>query len=153
SFETALALADGTAKVAYMDNPKAPELVFSAKFACRECGYSLSELEPRLFSFNNPVGACTGCDGLGVKQYFDPSRVVVHPHLSLRGGAIRGWDRRNAYYFQMIRSLADHCKFDIDTPFEDLPEKTRKIVLYGAGDTKIKFKYFSERGGTTSREH
>lgn len=153
SFETALALADGTAKVAYMDDPKAAELVFSAKFACRECGYSLSELEPRLFSFNNPVGACTGCDGLGVKQYFDPSRVVVHPHLSLAGGAIRGWDRRNAYYFQMIRSLADHFKFDIDTPFEDLPEKLRKIVLYGAGDTKVKFKYFSERGGTTSREH
>lgn len=153
SFETALALADGTAKVAYMDDPKAAELVFSAKFACRECGYSLSELEPRLFSFNNPVGACTGCDGLGVKQYFDPSRVVVHPHLSLAGGAIRGWDRRNAYYFQMIRSLADHFKFDIDTPFEDLPEKTRKIVLYGAGDTKIRFRYFSERGGTTSREH
>lgn len=153
SFETALALADGTAKVAYMDNPKAPELVFSAKFACRECGYSLSELEPRLFSFNNPVGACSGCDGLGVKQYFDPSRVVGHPHLSLAGGAVRGWDRRNAYYFQMIRSLADHFKFDIDTPFEDLPEKIRRIVLNGAGDTKVKFKYFSERGGTTSREH
>jgi len=153
SFETALALADGTAKVASMDNKKTPELVFSAKFACPECGYSLSELEPRLFSFNNPVGACTGCDGLGVKQFFDPSRVVAHPHLSLAGGAIRGWDRRNAYYFQMIRSLAEHFKFDIDQPYEELPEKTRKTILYGSGDAKVKFTYFSERGGTTTREH
>ncbi|HEX7046408.1 MAG TPA: excinuclease ABC subunit UvrA [Gammaproteobacteria bacterium] len=157
SFETALALADGTAKIAPLEQDKktknSAEIVFSAKFACPECGYSLSELEPRLFSFNNPVGACTGCDGLGVKQFFDASRVVGHPHLSLAGGAIRGWDRRNAYYFQMIKSLADHYKFDIETPFEDLPEKIRKIVLYGSGETKIKFRYFNERGTNTQREH
>ncbi|HEX7030687.1 MAG TPA: excinuclease ABC subunit UvrA [Gammaproteobacteria bacterium] len=152
SFETALALADGTAKIAPMEG-KGAEIVFSAKFACPECGYSLSELEPRLFSFNNPVGACTGCDGLGVKQFFDASRVVVHPHLSLAGGAIRGWDRRNAYYFQMIKSLADHYRFDIETPFEELPEKIREIVLYGSGGTKIKFRYFSERGTSVQREH
>lgn len=157
SFETALALADGTAVIAPMDDDdkksSGAEIVFSAKFACPACGYSLSELEPRLFSFNNPVGACTTCDGLGVKQFFDAARVVVHPHLSLAGGAIRGWDRRNAYYFQMIRSLAAHYKFDIDEPFEDLPEKTRAIILYGSGETKIKFKYFSERGTTIAREH
>ncbi|HEX6929471.1 MAG TPA: excinuclease ABC subunit UvrA, partial [Gammaproteobacteria bacterium] len=153
SFETALALADGTAKIVPMEGEKGAEIVFSAKFACPECGYSLSELEPRLFSFNNPVGACTVCDGLGVKQFFDASRVVVHPHLSLAGGAIRGWDRRNAYYFQMIRSLADHYGFDIETPFEDLPEKIRKIILHGSGETKIKFRYFNERGTSMQREH
>ncbi|HEX6929934.1 MAG TPA: excinuclease ABC subunit UvrA, partial [Gammaproteobacteria bacterium] len=157
SFETALALADGTAKVAPMSDDekfgKGAEIVFSAKFACRACGYSLSELEPRLFSFNNPVGACSGCDGLGVKQFFDPARVVAHPHLSLAGGAIRGWDRRNAYYFQMIRSLAAHYKFDIETPFDELPEKTRDVILRGSGDKQIKFRYFNERGGNTVREH
>ncbi len=153
SFETALALADGTAKIAPMEGEKGAEIVFSAKFACPACGYSLPELEPRLFSFNNPVGACTGCDGLGVKQFFDPARVVAHPHLSLAGGAIRGWDRRNAYYFQMIRSLASHYKFNIDKPFEDLPEKTRDVVLHGSGDTKIKFRYFNDRGTTMTREH
>ncbi|HEX6927954.1 MAG TPA: excinuclease ABC subunit UvrA [Gammaproteobacteria bacterium] len=157
SFETALALADGTAKIAPLDDDnkrgKGAEIIFSAKFACPQCGYSLSELEPRLFSFNNPVGACTGCDGLGVKQFFDASRIVVHPHLSLAGGAIRGWDRRNAYYFQMIRSLADHYKFDIETPFEDLPEKIRAIILHGSGETKIKFRYFNERGTSMQREH
>jgi excinuclease ABC subunit A len=153
SFETALSLTDGIAVVAPMEKNGGAELVFSAKFACAQCGYSLSELEPRLFSFNNPVGACETCDGLGVRQHFDESRVVVHPHLSLAGGAVRGWDRRNAYYFQMIRSLADHYGFDIDTPFEELSGKIRKVVLWGSGEDKIEFQYFSERGGTTTRKH
>ena len=156
SFETALSLTDGIAVVAPLDDDSKgnnAEVVFSAKFACKECGYSLSELEPRLFSFNNPVGACESCDGLGVRQHFDEDRVVVHPHLSLAGGAVRGWDRRNAYYFQMIRSLAEHFGFDIDTPYEDLPEKIRKTVLWGSGEEKIEFHYFNERGGTSSRKH
>ncbi|HLU61737.1 MAG TPA: excinuclease ABC subunit UvrA [Gammaproteobacteria bacterium] len=151
SFETALALADGTARVAPMEGD-GEEMVFSSKFACPVCGYSLPELEPRLFSFNNPVGACPSCDGLGVKQFFDPERVVTNPHLSLAGGAVRGWDRRNAYYFQMIRSLAEAYRFDVETPFEELPEKVRHAVLFGSGDRKIKFRYESERGSTV-REH
>ncbi|HET7394825.1 MAG TPA: excinuclease ABC subunit UvrA [Gammaproteobacteria bacterium] len=153
SFETALRLADGIAHVAFMDEPKREELVFSAKFACPVCGYSISELEPRLFSFNNPVGACPTCDGLGVKQFFDPARVVAHPHLSLAGGAVRGWDRRNHYYFQLIQSLAKHYKFDIETPFDRLPEKIRNIILRGSGKEVIAFTYVNERGGRTSRRH
>jgi excinuclease ABC subunit A len=153
SFETALRLADGIAHVAFMDEPKREELVFSAKFACPVCGYSISELEPRLFSFNNPVGACPTCDGLGVKQFFDPARVVAHPHLSLAGGAVRGWDRRNNYYFQLIQSLAKHYKFDIETPFDRLPEKIRNIILRGSGKEVIAFTYVNERGGRTSRRH
>ncbi|MGD8690357.1 MAG: excinuclease ABC subunit UvrA, partial [Gammaproteobacteria bacterium] len=153
SFETALRLADGTARVAFMDEPKREEMVFSARFACPQCGYSLSELEPRLFSFNNPVGACTSCDGLGVKQFFDPERVVAHPHLSLAGGAVRGWDRRNAYYFQLIQSLAEHYGFDIDTPFDQLPKKVREVILQGSGREAITFHYFNERGGQSSRKH
>ena len=153
SFETALALADGLARVAFMDEPQRPELVFSAKFACPLCGYSLGEPEPRLFSFNNPVGACPSCDGLGVKQFFDPARVVANPHLSLAGGAVRGWDRRNTHYFQLIRSLADHYGFDIDQPFEELPARAREILLYGSGDEIIEFRYYNERGGLTKRAH
>ncbi|HET7922571.1 MAG TPA: excinuclease ABC subunit UvrA [Gammaproteobacteria bacterium] len=153
SFETALRLADGAARVAFMDEPRREELVFSAKFACPVCGYSISELEPRLFSFNNPVGACPSCDGLGLKQFFDPARVVTHPQLSLAGGAVRGWDRRNHYYFQLIQSLARHYKFNIETPFEGLPEKIRKIVLYGSGRESILFSYVNERGGRSSRRH
>ncbi len=153
SFETALRLADGIAHVAYMDEPKKPEITFSAKFACPVCGYSLAELEPRLFSFNNPVGACPGCDGLGVRQFFDPARVVTQPHLSLAGGAVRGWDRRNAYYFQLIQSLARHYKFDIETPFEDLPEKVRKLILHGSGNESIPFTYTNERGSRSTRRH
>jgi excinuclease ABC subunit A len=157
SFETALRLADGLARVAFMDGPPdgygREELVFSAKFACPTCGYSLSELEPRLFSFNNPAGACPTCDGLGVKQYFDPQRVVAHPHLSLAGGAVRGWDQRNAYYFQLISSLADHYGFEVDTPFDELPEKIRKIILYGSGRETIEFQYVTERSGFTIRRH
>jgi excinuclease ABC subunit A len=153
SFETALRLADGVASVAWMDEPERDPLLFSAKFACPECGWSLSELEPRLFSFNNPVGACPQCDGLGVEQFFDPDRVVTHPELSLASGAVRGWDRRNAYYLQMISSLADHYGFDVETPFQDLPERARRIVLYGSGQEEVEFRYFSERGGITTRTH
>ena len=124
SFETALRLADGVARVAHMEDRYAEELIFSDRFACNICGYSLTELEPRLFSFNAPSGACPGCDGLGVKQFFDPDRVIVNSDLSLAGGAIRGWDRKTTYYFQMIQSLAAHYKFDIETPFSELPKKT-----------------------------
>ena len=151
SFETALRLADGLARVVSMDNGR--EITFSAKFACPQCGYSLTELEPRLFSFNNPVGACPGCDGLGVKQSFDPRRVVAYPHLSLAGGAVRGWDRRNAYYFQLISSLADHYEFDIETPFEELAENIRDIILYGSGEEVIEFRYLNERSGIQRRSH
>jgi excinuclease ABC subunit A len=146
SFETALRIADGVAKVAFMDDTDTGELVFSDRFACNICGYSLTELEPRLFSFNNPSGACQACDGLGVKQFFDPDRVVVNPELSLAGGAIRGWDRKTTYYFQMIQSLASHYKFDIEVPFRELPENLQKVVLYGSGKEKIEFHYANSRG-------
>ncbi len=153
SFETALRLADGIARVAFMEEPGHDELVFSAKFACPLCGYSLAELEPRLFSFNNPVGACPTCDGLGMRQFFDPVRIVAHPHLTLAGGAVRGWDRRNAWYFQLLQSLARHYQFDIETPFDALPEKIRKLILYGSGNEVIQFRYANERGGNVSRRH
>ena len=153
SFETALKLADGVAKVAWMDEPDTAELIFSDKFACNICGYSLTELEPRLFSFNNPSGACPTCDGLGVKQFFDPDRVVVNPSLSLAGGAIRGWDRRTTYYYQMIQSLAAHYDFDIEAPFESLPKKLKKIILYGSGTTKIEFQYANSRGLEIKKKH
>ncbi len=152
SFETALRLADGVARVVAIDGDE-PELVFSDRYACRECGYSLSELEPRLFSFNNPHGACPDCDGLGVKQFFDPSRVVVNPELSLAGGAIRGWDRRTTYYFQMIGNLAEHYDFDIETPFGELPERVREVILYGSGEEPIEFSYTSSRGASVSQRH
>jgi len=153
SFETALKLADGIAVVAYMDAPEQVGLVFSSKFACPICGYSLSELEPRLFSFNNPIGACPTCDGLGVRQFFDPARVVGHPELSLAGGAVRGWDRRNSYYFQLIRSLAAHYGFDIEAPYASLDDKTKHAILYGSGKQRIEFNYADERGRTTTRRH
>ncbi|MBI3772559.1 MAG: excinuclease ABC subunit UvrA [Gammaproteobacteria bacterium] len=146
SFETALRLSDGLARIAFMDDETKSELVFSAKFACPHCGYSLAELEPRLFSFNNPAGACPTCDGLGMKQFFDPARVVHHPELSLAAGAIRGWDRRNAYYFQLLTSLADHYGFDVDTPFEQLTDEARGVLLQGTGDELIEFTFFNERG-------
>ena len=136
-----------------MDDADATEITFSSKFACPQCGYSLSELEPRLFSFNNPVGACPGCDGLGVQQSFDPRRVVAHPHLSLAGGAVRGWDRRNAYYFQLISSLADHYGFDIETPFEELPQELQQLILYGSGKQVIEFRYLTERNGIKVKRH
>jgi excinuclease ABC subunit A len=151
SFETTLRLSDGLARLVSMDDDS--ELTFSSKFACPVCGYSLSELEPRLFSFNNPVGACPECDGLGSQQSFDPRRVVANPHLSLAGGAVRGWDRRNAYYFQLISSLADHYGFDIETPWEELDEATREIVLYGSGKRVIEFRYLNERHGIQVRRH
>ena len=153
SFETALKLADGSATVAFMDEPEREPLVFSDRFACPVCGYSIPQLEPRLFSFNNPAGACASCDGLGVQQFFDPDRVVAHPHLSLAGGAVRGWDRRNAYYFQLIRSLAGHYDFDVETPWQKLPARIRKILLYGSGDEVIEFSYFNGRGGMSKRKH
>ena len=153
SFETTLALADGVAQVGFMDEPEREPLVFSGKFACPVCGYGIPELEPRLFSFNSPVGACADCDGLGVQRFFDPRRVVRHPHLSLAGGAVRGWDRNNTYYFQMIRSLAGHYGFDIETPFEELPERIRDIVLHGSRGQRIDFRYVNERGGERQWRH
>jgi excinuclease ABC subunit A len=153
SFETALRLSDGVARVAFMDEPKKDELVFSDKFACTVCGYSLAELEPRLFSFNNPAGACPTCSGLGVQQFFDPDRVVHHANLSLAGGAIRGWDRRNAYYFALMQSLSKHYKFDVEEPWQDLPAKHQKVVLYGSGEEKIDFRYVDAKGGTIRRSH
>jgi len=146
SFETALGLSDGLARVARIDASDQEELLFSASFACPECGYSILDLEPRLFSFNNPAGACPTCDGLGVEQFFDPAKVVSHLPLSLAGGAVRGWDRRNAYYFQLIRALGGHYGFDVETPWQALPEQARKLVLYGSGREKIKFTLPHERG-------
>ena len=153
SFETALRLSDGVAKVCFIDNPAKEEIIFSARFACNYCGYSLNELEPRLFSFNNPVGACPDCDGLGITQFFDPDRVVQHSELSLPGGAIRGWDRRNAYYFQLIKSLAKHFKFDIDTPFKKLSQEIQDVILYGSDNKEIEFEYLNERHGSIKRRH
>jgi excinuclease ABC subunit A len=154
SFETALNLSGGLARVTPMEQESTlEEIVFSANFACPRCGYSLQELEPRLFSFNNPVGACPTCDGLGIEQFFDPDRVVAHPHLSLAAGAVRGWDRRNAYYFQLIRSLGKHYGFDVETHWEELPKEIRKIILYGSGRESIKFTYYNDRGRSTSNTH
>jgi len=158
SLETAITLSDGLALLApFEDQPDAEdepvgEKLFSARFSCVYCDYSLQELEPRMFSFNNPNGACPRCDGLGISQFFDPERVVSNPHLSLAGGAVRGWDRRNAYYFQIINALAAHYHFDVDQPFEKLPKKIRDIVLYGSGEEVIEFHYFGEKG-TQKRKH
>jgi excinuclease ABC subunit A len=151
SFETALRHADGRAIAYEMESEK--EHLFSARFACPACSYSLQELEPRIFSFNNPMGACPTCDGLGVIQFFDPKRIVAHPELSLAAGAIRGWDKRNQFYFQMLGSLAAHYAFDIETPFKQLPEKLQQIVLYGSGREELPFNYLNERGKLTVREH
>ena len=153
SFETALKLGDGMAQVMSLDQPESAPLLFSSKYSCPVCDYSLPELEPRLFSFNSPVGACPTCDGLGVAQFFDPSRVVVHPELSLAAGAVRGWDRRNAYYFQLIASLAKHYGFDTDATWQSLPEKVQQAVLYGSGEEVITFTYLTESGGRTQRKH
>jgi excinuclease ABC subunit A len=153
SFETGLRLSEGVARVAFMGEAPREELVFSDKFACTVCGYSLAELEPRLFSFNNPAGACSTCSGLGVQQFFDPARVVHHAHSSLADGAIRGWDRRNVYFFQLIQSLAKTYKFDLEVPWQELPAKQQKVVLYGSGEQKIDFKYVDGKGNTSKRSH
>lgn len=151
SFETALRHGNERALAVEMDNGQ--EHWFSARFACPVCSYSLQELEPRLFSFNNPVGACPSCDGLGSLDYFDPERVVMHPDLSLSGGAIKGWDKRNTFYFQMIQSLSQHYDFDVDTPFNQLSDKVKEIILYGSGKEEIEFTYLSERGTRFTRSH
>ncbi|MEP1448682.1 MAG: excinuclease ABC subunit UvrA [Paraglaciecola sp.] len=153
SFETALNLSGGTATVAFMDEPDKAELVFSSNFACPHCGYSMAELEPRLFSFNNPAGACQSCDGLGTRQFFDPHRIIANEEISLSGGAIRGWDKRSYYYFQMLQAVADHYKFDLAVPFSELDEKAKDIVLYGSKGTSLKFKYINDRGDIMERKH
>ncbi len=157
SLETAVRLADGLVCVAPMGQDGAEdeidELVFSTRFACTECGYSLSELEPRLFSFNNPVGACARCDGLGVMQFFDADKIIQDRSLSLADGAIRGWDRRNAYYFQLLKSLAKHYRFNIDTPYSELDERVQQVVLHGSGAEKISFEYLHSKRGVVRRSH
>ncbi len=152
SFETTLELSGGIAVVAPMDGD-GEEIIFSANFACPQCGYSMQELEPRLFSFNNPAGACGTCDGLGVQQYFDPNRVIQDDSLSLAQGAIRGWDQKNYYYFQMLTSLADHYGFDLHAPFNSLPKKTQDVILKGSGRTEIEFKYINDRGDIRVKRH
>ncbi|ABL98724.1 excinuclease ABC subunit UvrA [Shewanella amazonensis] len=153
SFETTLELSGGIAVVASMEEGAAEEMIFSANFACPHCGYSMAELEPRIFSFNNPAGACQTCDGLGVQQFFDPERVIVSGELSLAGGAVRGWDRRNFYYFQMLKSLAEHYEFDVEAPFSELTAKVQKIVLYGSGKEEVAFRYVNDRGDVVVRKH
>jgi excinuclease ABC subunit A len=152
SIETALHLSGGIARISFMDETARPELVFSARFACPHCGYSLPELEPRLFSFNNPVGACPGCDGLGVIEFFDPERVVRDAELSLAAGAVRGWDSRNTYYLQMLKALSGHYGFDIDMPYAQLPEATRQVILYGSGEEEIEFRWPGE-GAKSAKRH
>jgi excinuclease ABC subunit A len=151
SFETALRLADGKAMIVDMDT--GVDTIFSSKFACPICSYSLQELEPRLFSFNNPMGACPSCDGLGHISFFDPKRIVAHPDLSLASGAIKGWDRRNQFYFKLLQTLAKHAGFDIEKPFENLPKKAQDLILMGSGDTNIAFEYLNERGKLSVRQH
>ncbi|RXK32807.1 excinuclease ABC subunit A [Arsenophonus endosymbiont of Bemisia tabaci Asia II 3] len=153
SFEATLELSGGTAVITDMDDNQSTELVFSANFTCPVCGYSMSELEPRLFSFNNPAGACSSCNGLGVQQFFDPERVIQNEEISLAGGAIRGWDRRNFYYFQMLQSLAKHYKFDVEATFSSLEPSIKQMILYGSGKEAIEFKYQNDRGDVTVRCH
>ncbi|MGN6729843.1 MAG: excinuclease ABC subunit UvrA [Rhodanobacteraceae bacterium] len=153
SFETALRLGEGLAIIVDMDDGSAPEQLFSSRYSCPLCDYSLPELEPRLFSFNSPVGACPACDGLGVTQFFDPARVVAHPERSFGEGAVRGWDRRNPHFFQMIRSLARHYKFDVETPWRELPKKTCEAILFGSGEEKIEFRYLGEGRSGFVRKH
>ncbi|MEP4487047.1 MAG: excinuclease ABC subunit UvrA [Halioglobus sp.] len=152
SFETALGLTDGLASISSMDGDD-KDISFSARFACPECGHSIDELEPRLFSFNNPAGACSSCDGLGVKQYFDAERIILYPESSLAEGAIRGWDRRNVYYFHMLNSLAEHYGFDIDKPYCKLSKKHQQVILHGSGKEDIAFAYVNDRGDVFQRTH
>ncbi|MEO8747061.1 MAG: excinuclease ABC subunit UvrA, partial [Rhodanobacter sp.] len=153
SLETALRIGDGLVVVADMNDTAAPPQLLSSRFSCPICDYSLPELEPRLFSFNSPVGACPDCDGLGVKEVFDPSRVVAHPQLPLSGGAVRGWDRRNPHYYRMLLSLGKHYGFDADARWSDLPKEVQSAILHGSGKQKIAFRYLTERGGEVTREH
>ncbi|RUR29150.1 excinuclease ABC subunit UvrA [Vreelandella nanhaiensis] len=152
SFETALNLADGTAMIHFMDGEQ-EDMAFSSRFACPVCGYSLSELEPRMFSFNNPAGACPTCDGLGIQQYFDPEKLISHPELSLAEGVIKGWDRRNIYYFTQLQALAKHYGFELETPWKELPRHEQEIILNGSGSEKIPFAYVGDRGRKVTREH
>ncbi|ATH80560.1 excinuclease ABC subunit UvrA [Pseudomonas sp. KHPS1] len=152
SFETALGLADGIALIAPMDDEEGEEIIFSARFACPHCGHSISELEPKLFSFNNPAGACPTCDGLGVKQFFDAKRLV-NGELTLAEGAIRGWDRRNVYYFQMLGSLSNHYGFSLEQPFDELAAEHQKVILFGSGTQSVDFKYLNDRGDIVKRSH
>ena len=153
SFETALRLSGGLARLAFLEAPEREELIFSSRHACPVCGYSVPSLEPKLFSFNNPSGACPSCDGLGVQEFFDPARVVLHPHLSLAGGAVRGWDRRNDHYFQLIQSLARHYGFDIETPWTELAPHVQHVLLNGSGEEAIEFSYKGEAGRKTRKRH
>ena len=153
SFETALALGDARVKVAWLDEPEHAEILFSSRFACPVCSHAIGELEPRIFSFNNPAGACDACDGLGVETFFDPTKVVTDASLSLPGGALRGWDRRNAYYFQMIQALGRHYGFELDLPFAELPERVRDVILYGSGSEPIEFGYADEKKAGRTRSH
>jgi excinuclease ABC subunit A len=153
SFETAIELGNGIAEVVFPDNPALAPLLFSSRHACPECGFSVPPLEPRMFSFNNPAGACPTCDGLGFQEFFDPERVVVHPHLSLAGGAVRGWDRRNAHYFQLLQSLERHYHFDLEMPWSELPESVQRLLLYGSGEEQIEFRYREAAGRSTRKRH
>jgi len=152
SFETALNLTNGLVLIANMDDASDVEITFSARFACPECGYAVDTLEPKMFSFNNPAGACSSCDGLGIKTFFDPNRLVKG-HLALSEGAIRGWDKRNFYYFQLLKALSAHYKFDLDCPFQDLPNDVKQVLLNGSGDEKIKFGYLNDKGDAVYRSH
>ena len=152
SFETAIRLSQGVVRVVFPDSAALGAMLFSSRHACPECGFSVPPLEPRMFSFNNPAGACPTCDGLGYQEFFDPERVVVHPHLSLAGGAVRGWDRRNAHYFQMLQSLARHYQFDVETPWIELDERVQRVLLYGSGEEQIEFRY-KEGAGTARKRH
>ena len=153
SFETALRLGEGLARVVDMDDADGLDQLYSSKFSCPVCDYSLPELEPRLFSFNSPIGACQRCDGLGVTQFFDPARIVAHPEKSLANGAIRGWDRRNPYYFQMAQSLAKHYDFKVETPWNELSDAQREAVLHGSGEELVSFSYLTQAGGRSKRAH
>ncbi|MFT3907312.1 MAG: excinuclease ABC subunit UvrA [Steroidobacteraceae bacterium] len=151
SFETALALADGVARVVFPEDPDAEMLSFSSRHACPECGFAVPLLEPRMFSFNNPAGACPSCNGLGVQEFFDPARVILHPHLSLAGGAVRGWDRRNQHYFHLLQALAKHFDFDVEQPWDELPEPVRQLLLYGSGEEEIETREPGPRGALCKR--
>jgi excinuclease ABC subunit A len=157
SLETALKLSGGTARLAPYEADKparaADEVLFSSRQACPECGYSVPSLEPKMFSFNSPAGACPTCDGIGLKDFFDPARVVAYPHLSLAGGAIRSWDRKNAYYYALITAMAKHFKFDPETPWEELSKKAQQVMLYGSGNDEVEFRYVHGNGRTTKKKH